>query len=137
MIGKDKLAIFADELAQAYFSEDGDQPFDKQLAMVDFDLHGFDARLCSAMGIESPDQYAQRKAEEEGLAMPVAQIDPFSLGRKLVALLGYGWTWRATMEGLDSTTEVWCENKKMQPFAANGQGHVALRKAALAALISQ
>lgn len=135
MIGKDKLAIFAEELAQAYFSEDGDQPFDKQLAMVDFDLHGFDERLCEALGIETPDQYAQRKAEEEGLVMPLAQIEPFSLGRKLVSMLGDGWTWHVAMEGLTSTAEVWCEGK--EPFTATGQGHVALRKAALAALISQ
>ena len=134
-IDKNELADLAAELRDAYFSHDAHLPFDEQQSMTVFDLRGFDTRLAIALGIETPDDYAQRKAEEEDLAMPVSPLDPYSVGRKLVSMLGAGWTWTVADSGTSSLASVlgtevgFIENHLIGP--------VALRIAALDALAAQ
>lgn len=104
-------------------------------ADIGFDLHGFDTRLAEAFEFETPNDYAQRKAEAEGLAMPVSPLDDYSVGRKLVSMLGSGWTWTVADSGTSSLASVLGTEVG---FIENHQiGPVALRIAALDALAAQ
>ena len=129
---KNNVSAFTAELREAYFSDDGDMPFDEQKAVTDFDLRDLDFRLASVLGIETPDDYAQRKAEEEDLALPVSPLDDYSMGRKLVAMLGSDWTWQINDTGIEATAMVLCEDNSF--FATHKNGPVALRIAALSAM---
>jgi hypothetical protein len=109
--------------------------FKKELSRATpaFDLHGFDTDLATALGVETPDNYAQRKAEDEGLAIPLGPLDQYSMGRKLVSLLGPDWTWSLTDTGGVAQAQVW-NTKTGTRFEADGTGPVSLRSAALIAL---
>lgn len=100
-----------------------------------FDLTGFDNRTAALLGIETPAEYAQRKAEEAGLAAAVGPVDGHSFARKLVALLGPDWTWSASDDGAFGTALVWLISKPDVRVSARGQNsEFALRQAALTAL---
>lgn len=131
-LDKDELANFAAELREAYVSHDSHLPFDEQQSFSDFDLHGFDWRLAIALGVETPADYAQRKAEEDLLAVPVSPLDDYSMGRKLVKMLGPEWTWQMNDNGIEATAMVLCEDNSF--FATHRNGPIALRIAALSAM---
>lgn len=107
-----------------------------------FDIHDFDTRLAVALGIETPDAYAQRKAEEEGPGHPVKQPDGYSLGRKLVAMLGdkdgSTWTWSAIDNFDHGVAAVWREGDEANKVeVTTNVPEMALRAAALDALAAQ
>ena len=132
---KADLAPYISELEAAVSAALGagvELSFDDRSNNTPFDLHGFDTRLALTLGIETPDDYAQRKAEQEGLAMPVAPVDEHSFARKLVSLLGKGWEWSVSSDSNHAT--VFRLGAKPAKFTIKGDGPVALRFAALFAL---
>lgn len=88
-----------------------------EIAKGGFDKHGNLEKLARFLKIETPDEYAKRKSDEDG-SPDVFRVDDYSFARKMVAILGDGWLWSVVDEHSKGKAVVWHPDKPTVKYEA-------------------